>query len=232
MGLVYQPTDWLSLYASYATSFNPVIFGTSRTEESFEPERGRQFEVGVKADVIPDRLSATVAAYDITKKNVLITDPEDDRFSIQTGEQKSRGIEFNLAGRPVDGWDVTLSYAYTDAFVSEDTTIPSGDALIGAPDHQFGLWNSYQLQSGPLEGFGVGLGLYYVSQRETRLPNTDVDLPSYFRVDASIFYKWDNWKAQVNVNNLTNVDIYNVRGNGLIAPQPPLSVLGTISYTF
>jgi iron complex outermembrane recepter protein len=232
VGLVYQPSDRISLYASYATAFNPVIFGTSRTGAAFDPETGRQFEVGIKGDLIPGRLSATLAAYDITKKHVLISDPEDDRFSLQTGEQKSRGIEFNLVGQPVSGWDVALSYAYTDAFVSEDTTIPVGDQLTGSAKHQFGLWNSYQIQRGSLKGFGLGLGLYYVSDREAVLPNTAVDLPSYFRVDAAIFYKRDNWKFQLNVNNLTNVDIYNARGNGLIAPQPPISVLGTISYTF
>ena len=231
LGVVYQPTEWLSLYGSYATSFNPVIFGTSRTGESFEPERGRQFEVGIKAEVIPNRLSATFAAYELTRKNVLITDPQDDRFSIQTGEQKSRGIEFNLVGRPIKGWDVSLSYALTDAFVSKDSTIPVGDKLYGVPNHQFGLWNSYEIQTGPLKGFGGGLGLYYVSQREAVLPNTAVDLPSYFRVDASIFYKRDNWKFQVNINNLTNAEIYNTRGF-LIAPQPPLTVLGSITYTF
>ncbi|MBW4471483.1 MAG: TonB-dependent siderophore receptor [Stenomitos rutilans HA7619-LM2] len=231
VGLVYQLTDWLSLYANYATAFNPVIFGTSRTGASFDPERGKQFEAGIKADVIPNRLSATFAAYEITKKNVLITDPEDDRFSIQTGEQKSRGIEFNLVGRPVNGWNTVLSYALTDAFVSQDTTIPVGDKLAGAPKHQFGLWNSYEIQAGPLRGFGGGLGLYYVSKADAVLPNTDVDLPSYFRVDASIFYKRDKWKVQLNVNNLTNVESYKTRGF-LITPQPPLTVLGTVSYTF
>ncbi|MBW4612453.1 MAG: TonB-dependent siderophore receptor [Desmonostoc vinosum HA7617-LM4] len=231
VGLVYQPFDWLSLYASYASSFNPVIFGTSRTGESFEPEQGSQLEAGIKADVIPSRLSATFAVYEITKKNVLITDPEDDRFSLQTGEQKSQGIEFNLVGRPIDGWDIALSYAYTDAFVSEDTFIPVGDELAGSAKHQFGLWNSYELQTGTLKGLGFGLGLYYVSKREAVLPNTDVDLPSYFRADAAIFYKRDNWKVQLNVNNLTNADIYNTRGF-LVMPQPPLTVLGTISYTF
>jgi iron complex outermembrane recepter protein len=232
IGLVYQPIDWLSLYGSYATSFNPVIFGTSRTGESFEPGTGRQFEAGIKADVIPNQLSATFAAYEITKKNVLISDPEDENFSIQTGEQKSRGIELTLIGRPVNGWDVSLAYALTDAFISEDTTIPEEDKLIGVPEHQLGLLNSYEIQAGSLKGLGGSIGLYYVGERESVLPNANVDLPSYFRTDASIFYKRDDWKFQLNVNNLSNVDIYNARGNGLILPQPPLTVLGEISVKF
>ncbi|MEH2423815.1 MAG: TonB-dependent receptor [Nostoc sp.] len=104
----------ISLYFSYSKSFNPVIFGTSRTEARFQPEKGEQLEVGLKADLIPDKLSATLAFYDLAKQNVLVTDPEDSRFSIQTGEQKSRGVEFSLTGSPVKGWNIAVGYAYRD----------------------------------------------------------------------------------------------------------------------
>jgi iron complex outermembrane recepter protein len=232
LGIVYQPIEPISLYFSYATSFNPVLFGTSATGQPFKPERGQQFEVGVKADLIRDRLSATLAAYEITKQNVLITDPDDDRFSIQTGEQKSRGIEFSLAGKLTEGWNTILSYAYTDAFVSRDSTIPVGDRLGGVPAHQFGLWNSYEIPSGDLKGLGVALGLYYASEVESSLPNNNVNLPSYFRVDAAISYKCDNWKLQLSVNNLTNVKYYTTYGGNGVIPQAPLSVLGTFSMEF
>jgi iron complex outermembrane recepter protein len=159
---------------------------------------------------------------------VLVTDPDDPNFSIQTGEQKSRGIEFNLVGEPIKGWKTTLSYAYTEAFVSQDTVIPVGDTLGGVPAHQFGFWNSYEFSSGALKGFGVGLGLYYSSQAEAALPNTVV-LPSYFRADASVFYKHDNWELQLSVNNLTNTRYY--LGPGIV-PQAPLTVLGSFSVKF
>jgi iron complex outermembrane receptor protein len=228
-GIVYQPIKPVSLYFSYATSFVPQAFGFSATGETFDPERGRQFELGIKADLIPDRLSATLAGYEITKKNVLVTDPNDNNFSIQTGEQKSRGIEFNLVGEPTKGWNIALSYAYTDAFVSRDTDRKLiGDQLVGVPAHQFGLWNSYEFYKGPLKGFGVGLGLYYSSKAEAALPNTFL-LPSYFRADASVFYKRDNWELQLSVNNLTNTQYY--LGPGVV-PQAPLTVLGSFSIKF
>ena len=229
LGIVYQPIDPVSLYFSYATSFNPSVFGRSASNEAFEPETGRQFEVGVKADLLSDRLSATLAAFQITKTNVLVTDPDNPDFSIQTGEQTSEGFEFNLVGRPLSGWNITLSYAYTDAFVSEDSTIPVGDKLGGVPEHQAGLFSTYEIQDGSLKGLGVGLGLYYVANRQARLPNTGLKLPDYFRVDASIFYRRNNWKWQVNINNLTDIDYYNSYNGFLVNPQPPLTVLGTVS---
>ncbi|MEH2083949.1 MAG: TonB-dependent siderophore receptor [Nostoc sp.] len=232
VGIVYQPIEPISLYFSYSKSFNPVIYGTSRTGARFEPEKGEQLEVGLKADLIPDKLSTTLAFYDLTKQNVLVTDPEDSRFSIQTGEQKSRGVEFSLTGSPVKGWNIAVGYAYTDAFVNKDVTIPVGDKLAGVPANQLGLWTSYEIQAGSLTGLGFGLGLFYVDDRKASLPNTDVELASYLRADASIFYRRNNWKVQVNINNLGNTQYYNSYGGFLVVPQPPLNVLGSISIEF
>jgi iron complex outermembrane receptor protein len=88
-------------------------------------------------------------------------------------------VEFSLVGTPVKGWNIAASYAYTDAFVSKDATIPVGDKLAGIPTNQFGLWTSYEIQAGSLTGLGFGLGLFYVDDRKASLPNTDVDLKSY-----------------------------------------------------
>ncbi|MEH2083922.1 MAG: TonB-dependent receptor [Nostoc sp.] len=230
-GIVYQPIKPISLYFSYATSFNSAT-GFSASGETFKPERSEQFEVGIKAD-LSQRLSATLAAYQIRKENVLVIDPNNLDFSIQTGEQKSRGMEFNLVGRPVNGWNIIASYAYTDAFVSKDTNLELvNDRLTAIPRHQFGLLNTYEIQQGSLKGLGFNLGFYYVSgDRETTLPNADVQLPSYFHVDTGVFYKRDNWKVQLNVNNLTNINYYNSNGY-FVVPQPPLTVLGQVSVEF
>lgn len=79
---------------------------------------------------------------------------------------------------------------------------------------------------------GFGLGMYYVSQREANLPNDNVELPSYFRVDTSVFYKWDDWKVQLGIDNLTDIEYYNTYGDGSVIPQAPLTVLGTVSVKF
>ncbi|MEH2182337.1 MAG: TonB-dependent receptor [Nostoc sp.] len=230
-GIVYQPIEPVSLYFSYATSFVSQLDADAQGNP-FEPERGRQFEVGIKADLIPNQLSTTVAAYQIKKQNVLVSDPQNPDFSIQTGEQTSQGIEFDLVGRPLDGWNIALSYAYIDAFVSKDTDPTLVDQRLAAiPKHQFGLWTSYELQRGSLKGLGVGLGLYYTSETEGQLPNTALQIPSYFRVDASAFYKRDNWKVQLNVKNLTNIEYYRSSGYWIV-PQEPLTVLGSISFEF
>lgn len=50
------------------------------------------YEVGVKKDWFGGRISSTITLYEITKTNVLTADPQHQTFSVQTGEQRSRGV--------------------------------------------------------------------------------------------------------------------------------------------
>ena len=232
LGLVYQPGEYTSLYFNWANAFTPNVFGgSSRTGEAFEPERGEQFEIGIKQEFIDDRLSANLALYHITRQNVATTDPEDPDFEIQTGEQTSKGIELDVTGEILPGWNVIATYALTDAFVSEDNEIPEGDRLAGIPEHTASLWTTYEIQSGDLQGLGFGLGLVFVDEREAQLPNTGVTLPSYFRTDASLFYQRDNWRAALNIKNLFDVEYYNTQGF-FITPQAPFTILANVSVEF
>jgi iron complex outermembrane receptor protein len=230
LGIVYQPSETTSLYASWSNSFNPQFFSRNLTGQPFEPTTGEQFEIGVKQEFFDNRLSATLALYQLTKKNVLTTDPEDPDFSIQTGEQKSRGVELDIAGEILPGWRIIATYAYTDAFVSEDNNIPEGDRLQGVPEHSASLWTTYEIQSGNLQGLGFGAGLVFASDREVELPNT-IELSSYVRADASIFYRQNNWRAALNFKNLFDTRYYNTQGF-YITPAAPFTVLGTLSLEF
>ncbi|MEH2419759.1 MAG: TonB-dependent siderophore receptor [Nostoc sp.] len=231
VGIVYQPIEPISIYASYSRSFNP---SDSRTVDGTQlpPERGTQYEVGLKADLIKDRLSATFAAYDITKENVATTDPTpgNSDFSIAAGEVKSRGLEFDVSGQILPGWNVIGSLFHNDAFVSRDNNLPVGDSLVNAAGIGGSLWTSYEIQNGNWKGFGFGGGVFYTGDREAELPNT-FKIPSYVRADATIFYKRDNWRVGLNFKNLFDTQYYDSQGYYL-RPGAPLTVLGTFSVQF
>ena len=70
VGIVIKPIEDISIYASYTESFNPTL-GQSVSGDVFEPERGNQIEVGLKADMLDGRLSATLAYYQLRRTNVL-----------------------------------------------------------------------------------------------------------------------------------------------------------------
>ncbi|NMG22718.1 TonB-dependent siderophore receptor [Brasilonema bromeliae] len=231
VGIVYQPIPEISLYASYGKAFQQN-YGTTLDNTLFTPERGTQYEVGVKAD-LSDKVSATLAFYDLTRSNVIVPNPNNTRFSILTGEQRSRGIEFDIAGEVLPGWNIIAAYAYTDAIVTKDTRpLLVDNQLNNIPKHSFSVWTTYTLQSSFLQGLGFGLGLFYVGDRQGDLANT-FELPNYLRTDAALFYKRNNFRAAVNIKNLFDITYFESANSNLrVYPGAPLTVQGTIGWEF
>ncbi|WP_338016931.1 TonB-dependent siderophore receptor [Myxacorys almedinensis] len=230
VGIVYQPIPPISLYASYSRSFSPVT-GTTFSGDSFVPERGTQYEVGVKAD-LSNRLSTTLSLFDTIRSNVTTADPINAGFSIQTGEQRSRGIELSLAGEILPGWNIFAGYSYNDVRITKDNTFAVDNRVNNAPENSFNLWTTYEFQRGLLQGFGFGGGLFFVGERQGNLNNT-FTVPSYLRTDAAIFYKRGQFRAQVNFRNLFNIDYFeSAVGDLRLYPGEPFTVQGTISWQF
>ena len=168
----------------------------------------------------------------MTRSNVTTSDSNNPLFQVQTGEQRSQGVELDVNGEIMPGWNIFAGYAYTDARVTEDNSIPEGNRLRNAPEHAFNLWTTYEIQQGNLEGLGLGLGLYYIGDRLGDLDNT-FELPSYFRTDAAIFYERDQFRASLNLLNLFDIDYYvSARSRTRIDPAAPLTVEGRISWQF
>lgn len=232
IGLVYQPNDVVSLYASYSRSFIPT-FGFNPDDIAFEPTRGTQYEVGIKTDLLEGRLSTTLAAYHLTKSNITTSDPNDPDFSIQVGEQRSQGIELDITGEILPGWNAIVSYAYTDAETTEDTTIPVGNRLVGVPENQASLWTTYEIQTGDLKGLGFGIGLFYVGERAGDLDNS-FELADYLRTDAAIYYRRDRFNAAINIRNLFDTDYIRASDGGSLFIQrgAPFTIIGSVSWEF
>jgi iron complex outermembrane recepter protein len=234
-GIVYQPIEPVSLYAGWSRSFEPQ-FGVDRLGTPFVPITGEQFEVGAKTDFFDRKLSATLAAYQITRQNDFQPDPVDpDNFEIQIGEQRSRGIEFDLIGEPLPGLRLIASYAYTDALVTEDTTGLEGTRIIGIPEHSGNFWTVYELQKGALKGLGFGTGVFVTGERlggNAEFGGT-FKLPTQAITNALIYYQRENWRVQLNLDNLFDVD--DIRGASTINsvfPGASFTVRGTVSVEF
>jgi len=231
VGLVYQPSKTISLYANYSRAFIPQS-GRSLEDQPFEPEKSTQYETGIKADLLDGGLSATLAAYEITKSNVLTADPENIDFSIQVGEQRSRGIEFDIAGEILPGWNLIASYAYTDAQITKDNTFEEGNRLNSVPYNTASLWTTYEIQSGSLQGLGFGTGIFFVDERTGDLDNS-FTVPSYARVDSSLYYTRGKFKTALNFKNLFDVDYFeSAQNRESNAPGAPFTVLGSVSVEF
>jgi iron complex outermembrane recepter protein len=203
VGIVYQPIEPVSLYANYAGSFSPQ-FGIDREGNSFVPITGEQLEVGVKGEFFNGGASATLAAYQITRANDFVPDPVDDNFDIQVGESRSRGLELDLRGELLPGWNLIATYAYNDAVVTEDPTGLEGSKLT-VPEHSGSLWTVYEFQQGSLKGLGLGGGVFVTGEVPVDVGTTETD-PSAARTAALLYYRRDNWKAQLNIDNVFDAE--------------------------
>ena len=233
VGIVYQPIDPLSIYASYSQSFRPNTLAQTTVDGDFlDPEEAEQFEVGIKAELLEGRLAATLAAFDITLENIAASDPNNPAFVVPIGEQTSRGIELVVQGEILPGWNVIGSYGFIDAEIEESEDFPDGATPRNVPENTASLFTTYEIQAGTLEGLGFGLGLFFVDRRFGDNGNT-FELDSYWRTDASIFYRRDQLQVGLNFRNLFDVDYFESAVDRRGAnPGEPFTVLGSVSYTF
>jgi iron complex outermembrane recepter protein len=231
VGIVYQPIEPISLYASYSRSFAPNS-GVRVDGSLLEPTRGTQYEAGIRFEFSP-QLAANLAFYEITKSNIATTDPINQAFSIAVGEQRSRGIEFDVSGQISPGWNVIASYSYTNAEISESTDYPVGNKVPNVPHNKASLWTTYEFQNGGFKGFGLGMGLFYVDARQGDLENS-FELPSYIRTDAAIYYRQNNWRATINFQNLFDVRYFETSeiGRTTVIPGAPLTIIGSFAIEF
>lgn len=232
LGLTYDLTDTVAVYANTARSFKPNT-GASRLGGGFKAEEGKSYEVGVKWEALDRQLSVDAALYQIEKQNVLTTDPVDSTFSVAAGEVRSRGLDLNVVGNLSPEWRVMGSYAYVDAEVTKDNTLRSGTRLLNIPEQTFSLLNVYEFQDGALRGLGLGAGGRYVDQRAGQTANTAFSMDSYTVFDLLAFYK-------VNEHVKLNLDVKNVFdkeyeegafGNVYAYPGAPRTVQVGIAYT-
>jgi len=237
LGLVVEVAPRASAYGSYSTSIHPN-FGeafANPLSQPFRPQRGRQYEAGVKFDV-SRRLFGTVSVYQVTQKDVLVDDPDDQSgfFSIATGEQRARGMEVDLFWSPINSLDILTSYAFTDAEVRKDTNSTLvGKSLKNVPRHSARVWGKYEFAIGDDSRLGFGAGFTYTDDLPGDLGNTFV-VPGYTVSDAMAFFKYKRFTLQVNVYNLFDNEYFHRAAFGTqgIIPGEPLRAVASLGFRF
>ena len=208
LGLVYLPNKDVSVYGSYTTSYNPTLgdpsFGSNAISD-YRPEGGIQYEVGVKAELLKNKLIPTLAFYHLTRTNVLQSDPNDPTFRrfLTIGEVLSRGMELTLQGNISTALSITGFYAYNDTKITEDVTEANiGNRLGNAPYHSGNLWVKYNVLETVLKGLGLGAGLDFASEKIGQFSDQGFRIPGYTNFDALINYSFKNYRIAINVYNV------------------------------
>ncbi|WP_409312850.1 TonB-dependent siderophore receptor [Pseudomonas putida] len=205
IGVLYQLTPQVGVFANASTSFKPNTIGTQG--QVYKPEKGLGYETGVKLDLLDSRLGATIALFHIDKENVITTDALGE--SVAAGEARSQGLDLQFSGQLTDALRVIGAYAYIDAEVTKgDAALPKGSDLLGIARNSGSLMGVYEFQDGALRGSDVGAAVNYVGERSGQA-GSDFTLDAYSTVDLLAHYKAsEQVTVGLNLNNLFDRKYY------------------------
>lgn len=258
LGLVYQPTRDLSLFASYANSFTPNT-GVTIYGEAIAPSLIDQYEVGVKKDFWRGLLTTNITLYQIVNSNLAQTaefkadgsNNTDTNVKVLTGETTSKGIEIDITAKPMNGLNIMAGYSYNDMRYTKTSGLNGsfieGDRLVRTPANTANLSFFYTLQSGALKGISLGaignnIGKRSGGWNDQIIINTttgvktindrDIPLEGYTTIDLSAGYSWKKLSILCKLSNITNELNYTVHENYSINPIAPRQVMTSIKYKF
>ncbi|QQN74922.1 TonB-dependent siderophore receptor [Croceicoccus sp. YJ47] len=237
-GVLYEVTDSLAVYAAYGTGFRPNS-GLDAQNDPFPSETSESYEAGLRFNSYDETIMATLAAFTMTKDNILTNDPLNGNFSIAAGSARSRGIEADITANLAEGLLLIANYAYTDAewrtsSLDKDFAlqIDRGDQLINVPKHQANLLltKDFDLAGGT---FTLGGGVNYVGERvgETGF---DFYLPDYTLVRAlAAFQPTESIRLSIDATNLLDEDYYAASYHRYwVTPGQPRAITGRIDFAF
>lgn len=200
LAAIYDFDNGLSPYASYSQSFQPVVGSNFITKEPFEPTTADQLEAGIKYLSADRATQGTLAVFDITQKNVIVTSPFDYRQKVQTGEITSKGFEISGSHMLNDWVDINAGYSYTDAEITEDEFNPEvvGNTPAQTAKHKATLWADYYAT----DKITLNAGIRYQDGMQIDKQNSD-ELPSVTLVDIGGNYKINpTLTVGASINNL------------------------------
>lgn len=211
----YQFNDSISIYANFSYSSLPV---TTISNNLLQPEIESGLEVGIETQLLKNKLSATVYFYDSLQKNVLLSSASNPELEVLADEQKNQEMGLEVIGKSMSGWNLIVYYVYKHARITKMNSLKVGSKVPNIAKHSGGFWITYEMQTGSLQGLGLGLGVQVVGSRPEELEDSS-KLSGYLQTDVAVFYASDNWKAALNVENLFDRQDFG---------RTPLTVLGTI----
>jgi iron complex outermembrane receptor protein len=204
----YAMTDRQRLYAAAGRGFRPPemteLYRLQRQQSlaELDSERLDSLELGWIGR--SERVDWTLAAYALEKDHVILRDA--NAFNVSDGRTRHRGVEYELAWRMSDRWQVLASgtfarhtYAFTRA-VEAGESITDGDDVDTAPRSA----HHVSLGASPLPALALELEVAYVGEYFVDAANA-ARYPGHALLNARARYTiGDAWHTTLRVTNLTD----------------------------
>ena len=235
VALVVKPLKNVSLYGNWIQGLQQgttVGAGFANTGQTFAPYKSTQYEVGIKVDW--SKFTTTLSAFQITQPSTLV-DSTTNTLNLN-GEQRNRGIEFNVFGVPVEGVRLLGGAMLLDATLTKTAGgLTDGWAAPGTPNVQINLGGEWDLPFArglTLNGRMIYSGFQYVDVSSPRRT-----IPAWARFDVGLRYTFENAQSptgkpvtiRFNVENIFDTNYWAATSNShyLIQGAPRTFLLST-----
>jgi iron complex outermembrane recepter protein len=243
-GILWQPLQQVSLYASYAGNYGATPLGYLTSDgKTLPPESDQQYEFGVKTEWFNKRLSATTSVYRITKRNVPAADPSNPAFTIAIGEALSKGVELDVSGQITSNWRIIGGYSYIGSYVTADNNTPSlaGLRFPGIPYNSGSLWTVYEFPGPRFKGLKFGGGVLSRSgelawESPTGTSYIADRIAGFAIANAMAGYTWHFEKfrlvGQLNIDNLLDKTYFGNVNPSRALPGAPITLIPSLRVEF
>lgn len=211
IGLTYALTPTASVYVQYSTAADlpagSLAAATYSNVGLFDLSKGEQWEAGSKFDFLDGRGAATVAVYQIVRKDFAVADSNNPNQTVQAGQQTSRGIELSGRLQVTPQLLAEANYAYVEARYDEfneavagKSVSREGNAPVNVPANVGNLWLTYSFTP----DWSAGVDARYVDSVYADNANT-LKAPAYTLYGAFARYRVDaHTTLTARVRNLTD----------------------------
>ncbi|THU05088.1 TonB-dependent siderophore receptor [Lampropedia puyangensis] len=213
LGLVYTLNDQHSVYASWASIFQPQNY-ESANGSLLDPVQGTNLELGLKGEYFGGRLTGSAAVFQVNQDNLPMAlalancAPGATECYAPAGEVRARGAEFELAGEPVPGWSIATGYTYyTARHIKASSEAAAGTPFdTQTPRHLFKLATRWRLP-GAWNDWSIGASLR--TRSNTRLAQYNVYQGGYTIMDVMAAWQVSrNLDIRLNLNNIFDKTYY------------------------
>ncbi len=216
-GLIYAFNPQWSAYASFAQIFDPQN-AMDASGKALDPIIGKNYELGLKGELLDGRINASVAYFRIDQKNQAQQDlvsicTVGDYCYVSSGKVRSQGIDAEISGEVAPGWQLFAGYTFNTLKYLNDTQVMSTNfGRTFTPKHMLRLWSDYRLP-GEWSAWTLGGGVNYQSGSYTETRSVRVSQAPYAVWNARVGYQINkSWSAALNVNNLFDKTYYQTIG--------------------
>ncbi|WP_394251648.1 TonB-dependent siderophore receptor [Vibrio profundi] len=200
LGVAYLMDSGFTPYASYAQSFNPII-QLDQNGDPAKPERGEQFELGLKYQPRGFDGYFNVAAFEVSKENLA---RQVAGQLTQIGEVRNRGVELEAVANVTEALTLIGNVSFIDSEIKSDANSDYvGNTPSQIADQLASAWANYRFFDGALDGLTIGAGARYVGDSYGDNEET-YKVPSYTLFDATVSYRISDYKFQVAAKNLAD----------------------------